>query len=66
MATNKIQALALRMQRLKARLRDAQQEHDQHESRRAYRAMKRAGLTAADVERLLAQMTPAQSKDEVQ
>ena len=63
MSTNKLESLAQRMQRLKGQLRDAQQEHNQRESKRAYRAMRNAGLTAADVERLLAQVTPTQSRE---
>ncbi len=60
MKTNKLESLAQRMQRLKGQLRDAQQEHNQRESKRAFRAMRNAGLTAADVERLLAQVTQLQ------
>ena len=63
MKTSKLESLAQRMQRLKDQLRDAQQEHDQRESKRAFRAMRNAGLTAVDVERLLAQVTQTQSKE---
>ena len=63
MKTSKIESLAQRMQRLKDQLRDAQQEHNQRESKRAFRAMRDAGLTAADVERLLAQVTQTQTKE---
>ena len=63
MKTSKIESLAQRMQRLKDQLREAQQEHNQRESKRAFRAMRNAGLTAADVERLLARMTQTQSKE---
>lgn len=63
MKISKIESLAQRMQRLKDQLREAQQEHNQRESKRAFRAMRNAGLTAADVERLLARMTQTQSKE---
>ena len=63
MKISKIESLAQRMQRLKDQLREAQQEHNQRESKRAFRAMRNAGLTAADVERLLAQVTQTQSKE---
>ena len=63
MSDKKLESLALRMQRLKRQFREAQQEHDQRESRRAFRAVRKAGLTAADVERLLAQMTQVQPKE---
>ena len=63
MKTSKLESLAQRMQRLKDQLRDAQQEHDQRDSKRAFRAMRNAGLTAADVERLLAQVTQTQSSE---
>ena len=61
--TNKLESLAQRMQRLKDQLRDARLEHDQRESKRAFRAMRNAGLTAVDVERLLAQVTQTQIKE---
>lgn len=64
MKTNRVDSLAQRMRRLKEQLRDAQHEHNLRESRRAYRAMRRAGLTAVDVEHLLAQMT-SPSRQEV-
>lgn len=57
MTTNKLESLAQRMQRLQDQLREAQQEHNRRESKRAFRAMRRAGLTAADVEKLLARMS---------
>ncbi|MCK9366798.1 MAG: hypothetical protein M0P72_06585 [Metallibacterium scheffleri] len=63
MKANKIACLAQRMQRLKEQLRDAQQERDRQESRRAFRAMRRAGLTAVDVERLFAQMANTSGKE---
>lgn len=63
MSDKKLESLALRMQRLKDQLREAQHEHDQRESRRAFRAVRKAGLTATDVERLLAEMTHVQSKE---
>ena len=63
MKTSKLESLAQRMQRLKDQLREAQQEHNQRESRRAFRAMRNAGLTAADVEHLLAQMANTQPRE---
>ncbi len=60
MKTSKLESLAQRMQRLKDQLREAQQEHNQRESKRAFRAMRNAGLTAADVECLLAQVSKTQ------
>ena len=63
MKTSKIESLAQRMQRLRGQLRETQLEHNQRESKRAFRAMRNAGLTAADVERLLAQMTQVQPKE---
>jgi len=63
MSKTKLESLARRMQHLKVQLREAQQEHDKRESRRAFRAVRKAGLTAADVERLLPQMTQVQSKE---
>jgi hypothetical protein len=63
MTTSKIESLAQRMQRLKDQLCDAQREHDQQESRRAFRAIRRAGLTAVDVERLLAESTLSKAKE---
>ena len=63
MKTNKLESLAQRMQRLKDQLRVAQQEHDQRESKRAFRAMRNAGLTAADVERLLAQVSQPRTNE---
>ncbi len=63
MKTSKIESLAQRMQRLKDQLRDARQEHDQRESKRAFRAMRNAGLTAADVERLFSQVAKTQSME---
>lgn len=61
MMTSKLESLAQRMQRLKDQLREAQQEHNRRESRLAFRAMRKAGLTAADVEHLLAQVAKTQS-----
>ena len=49
MSDKKLESLTLRMQRLKDQLREAQQEHDQRESKRAFRVMRRAGLTAVDI-----------------
>lgn len=63
MSDKKLESLALRMQRLKDQFREAQQEHDQRESKRAFRVMRRAGLTAVDIERLIAQMAKAQQKE---
>lgn len=63
MKTSKLESLAQRMQRLKDQLREAQQEHNRHESKRAFRAMRNAGLTAADVERLLAQVAKTQQTE---
>ena len=63
MKTSKIESLAQRMQRLRGQLREAQLEHNRHESKRAFRAMRNAGLTATDVERLLAQVTQTQTKE---
>ena len=63
MKTSKLESLAQRMQRLKDQLREAQQEHDQRESKRAFRAMRNAGLSAADIERLLAQVAQTQTKE---
>ncbi len=57
MKTNKLESLVQRMQRLKDQLREAQQEHNHRESKRAFRAMRNAGLTAADVEKLLARIS---------
>ena len=63
MKISKLESLAQRVQRLQGQLREAQQEHDQRESKRAFRAMRHAGLTATDIERLLAQMTQVQPKE---
>ena len=63
MAISKRESLLARMEHLKRQLRAAQQEHDQRESKRAYRAVRAAGLTAADVERLLAQATKQPTKE---
>lgn len=63
MKISKIESLAQRMQRLKDQLREAQQEHNRHESKRAFRAMRRAGLTSVDVERLLAQVAKTQQAE---
>ena len=63
MKTSKLESLAQRMQRLKDQLREAQQEHNRRESRLAFRAMRKAGLTAADVERLLMQVAKTQPQE---
>lgn len=60
---DKRERLAQRMAQLKELLHDAQLEHNRRESKRAFRAMRKAGLTAADVERLLAQVAKTQTKE---